>query len=144
MIVVATKVGFYNSSRRYPAGHGHEDSGKPFRLIERVMQDGTVITPEEQFSEKWMKVVKTTEEAQAEETPKPKKKKASRKKKKKDEEPEAVVDASEVPHEHDRSADAAPLSDGEVRNHPTTLSEMAKAEDKRREAEARASDEEVI
>ncbi|HLB68742.1 MAG TPA: hypothetical protein VJN63_09835 [Thermoplasmata archaeon] len=137
MIVRATRVGFYNGRRRYPAGHGHADSGKPFHLIPMEYTDPKtkkkmVLTPEQQFSLNWMEMVNVKESSKGR---KPKV------------EIEDAVDPSEVPIEEARGAKDAPpglSQSGSTRNHPSTLSEMAKESDRQRDSRLRDSDEDMI
>ena len=136
MIVRATKKGFYNGARRYPKGHGHGDSGKPFRLIEKTIKgdDGEeiIITPEEQFSKKWMELVKIKEPDMVVAIEDP-------------DEDEDSVNPSDVPVEKYRGGDNAPPGPGsEGIPDPNTYSEMAKKEDARRDALLRASDQDAI
>lgn len=130
ILVRATRIGIYNSRRRYPRDHGHKDSGKAFYLIERkrvsrLTGEVTVLTPEEQLEKaNWLERVDEhglrleVEEAAA----------------------KAREEEIEIEEEADQTGVAAPPGpgdEGEVRSLPSTLGEIKKRE-------SRASDEEVI
>jgi hypothetical protein len=65
MWVRAIKLGYHNHLRRYPADSGKPGGGEPFELVPITVtrKDGTeyIMTPENQFSERWMEKVEAPE-----------------------------------------------------------------------------------